>query len=131
MRSVRLLCALVFAAGLPGALAAEDTGAPEVSKAAVKVAAKKRVKKTAKPTGPPARELFGAAKTPAPLAARAIGFYSKGCLAGAAALPVDGAAWQAMRLSRNRNWGHPKLVALVKKLAVEAKEHDGWPGLLV
>ena len=36
-----------------------------------------------------------------------------------------------MRLSRNRNWGHPDLVALVRKLAVETKEHDGWPGLLV
>ena len=65
------------------------------------------------------------------MAARAIGFYAKGCLAGAAALPIDGPAWQAMRLSRNRNWGHPKLVALVEKLAIEAKQHDGWPGLLV
>jgi len=36
-----------------------------------------------------------------------------------------------MRLSRNRNWGHPNLVALVEKLAVEAREHDGWAGLLV
>ncbi|HQS07966.1 MAG TPA: penicillin-insensitive murein endopeptidase, partial [Xanthobacteraceae bacterium] len=36
----------------------------------------------------PARELFGAASGPAPLAARAVGFYSKGCLAGGAALPV-------------------------------------------
>ena len=65
------------------------------------------------------------------MAARAIGFYAKGCLAGAAALPIDGPAWQAMRLSRNRNWGHPELVALVEKLAIEAREHDGWPGLLV
>jgi penicillin-insensitive murein endopeptidase len=36
-----------------------------------------------------------------------------------------------MRLSRNRNWGHPVLVKLVEKLAIEAKQHDGWPGLLV
>ena len=36
-----------------------------------------------------------------------------------------------MRLSRNRYWGHPDLIALVQKLAKEAKEHDGWPGLLV
>ena len=75
--------------------------------------------------------LFGAVKTPAPMAARAIGFYAKGCLAGAKALPIDGPAWQAMRLSRNRNWGHPDLVALVEKLAIEARKHDGWPGLLV
>ena len=40
-------------------------------------------------------------------------------------------AWQAVRLSRNRNWGHPQLVGLVEKLGLEAKQHDGWPGLLV
>jgi penicillin-insensitive murein endopeptidase len=65
------------------------------------------------------------------MAARSIGFYAKGCLAGAAALPIDGPAWQAMRLSRNRNWAHPEMVALIEKLALEAKAHDGWPGLLV
>jgi penicillin-insensitive murein endopeptidase len=110
----------------------EDTGTKDTGKKAK--AAKKEAKKAAskaKPRPTPAKELFGAAKTPAPLAARSIGFYAKGCLAGAAALPIDGPAWQAMRLSRNRNWGHPDLIALVEKLAVEAKEKDGWPGLLV
>lgn len=80
---------------------------------------------------PPAKELFGAKAAPAPLAARAIGSYARGCLAGAAMLPVDGPAWQAMRLSRNRNWGHPDLVRLVERLALEARTKDGWPGLLV
>ena len=101
------------------------------AKAAKKAAARKAPSKVAKPKPTPAKELFGAATAPAPLASRSIGFYAKGCLAGASALPVDGPAWQAMRLSRNRNWGHPDLVALVEKLAVEAKAHDGWPGLLV
>ncbi len=78
-----------------------------------------------------ARTLFGAKTTPAPLTARAIGNYSKGCLAGATALPVDGPAWQAMRLSRNRTWGHPNLIALVQRLAIDAKAKDGWPGLMV
>lgn len=79
----------------------------------------------------PARVLFGAAKDPAPLAARAIGSYARGCLSGAKALPVDGTAWQAMRLSRNRNWGHPRLIALVQKLAEDGRAKDNWPGLLV
>jgi penicillin-insensitive murein endopeptidase len=79
----------------------------------------------------PAKALFGAVKEPAPLKARAIGSYAKGCLAGGVALPTDGPAWQAMRLSRNRNWGHPDLVRLVERLATEARRHDGWPGLLV
>jgi penicillin-insensitive murein endopeptidase len=79
----------------------------------------------------PAKALFGAVKEPAPLKARAIGGYAKGCLAGGVALPTDGPTWQAMRLSRNRNWGHPDLVRLVERLATEARRYDGWPGLLV
>ena len=78
-----------------------------------------------------AKTLFGAVKSPSSLASRAIGSYSRGCLAGAVALPVDGPAWQSMRLSRNRHWGHPHLVALVERLATDSKEKDGWPGLLV
>jgi penicillin-insensitive murein endopeptidase len=58
----------------------------------------------------PAKELFGAVEAPAPAAvSRVIGSYAKGCLAGAVSLPVDGRAWQAMRLSRNRTWGHPEV----------------------
>ncbi len=59
---------------------------------------------------PPAKELFGAVTAPAPLTARAIGTYAKGCLAGAVSLPISGPDWQVMRLSRNRNWGHPRLL---------------------
>jgi len=79
----------------------------------------------------PAKTIFGAIKSPAPLAARSIGFYSRGCLSGGQAIPIDGSNWQVMRLSRNRNWGHPKLVSLVKKLAKDGAAKDGWPGLLV
>ena len=58
--------------------------------------------------GTPAKELFGRKAGPARLQARTIGFYSKGCLAGGVALPINGKTWQVMRLSRNRNWGHPE-----------------------
>jgi penicillin-insensitive murein DD-endopeptidase len=78
----------------------------------------------------PAKKLFGAKKSAANMRSKSIGFYSKGCLSGAARLPDNGEAWQAMRLSRNRHWGHPKLVALLQRFAKEAKEHDGWPGML-
>ena len=63
----------------------------------------------ANPTDPatPAKQAFGRALEPADLQARSIGFYAKGCLAGAQALPINGEAWQVMRLSRNRNWGNP------------------------
>jgi penicillin-insensitive murein endopeptidase len=85
------------------------------------------------PDGPttPAKQLFGRAVTPATLQARAIGFYSRGCLAGAQALPIDGATWQVMRLSRNRNWGHPALIAFLERFAKRVPSINGWPGLLV
>jgi penicillin-insensitive murein endopeptidase len=93
---------------------------------------KKRAKPVAaKVYSPVAKEIFGRQTQPVSLAARSIGGYARGCLAGAKPLPVDGPAWQAMRLSRNRNWGHPALVAYVEKLAQEAQKGDGWPGLLV
>jgi penicillin-insensitive murein endopeptidase len=79
----------------------------------------------------PAKDYFGAAPLPADLAAEPIGFYSKGCMAGGVALPPDGPHWQAMRLSRNRQWGLPVLVDFLQKLARDAAVEDGWPGLLV
>lgn len=86
-------------------------------------------KKTSKVV--PAKKLFGAKSRAAKLAARSIGFYSRGCLSGAKYLPVDGPAWQAMRLSRNRNWGHPVLIKYIERLAKDAKAAGEWPGLLV
>jgi penicillin-insensitive murein endopeptidase len=78
-----------------------------------------------------AKRIFGTAPGPARLEARAIGSYARGCLAGATALPVDGATWQVMRLSRNRMWGHPNLIALVEDIAKRAPREAGWSGLLV
>jgi penicillin-insensitive murein endopeptidase len=79
----------------------------------------------------PAKELFGRKPQPAPLQARAIGFYSRGCLAGATALPINGPSWQVMRLSRNRNWGHPELVRAMERLAAKVPKVSSWPGLLM
>jgi penicillin-insensitive murein endopeptidase len=87
---------------------------------------------TAEPKpGAPAKELFGRKAEPAPLAARAIGFYAKGCLAGAVALPVDGKTWQVMRLSRNRNWGHPSLIQFLERFSAKVPQVAGWLGILV
>jgi penicillin-insensitive murein DD-endopeptidase len=78
----------------------------------------------------PAKELFGRKTAPASVALRTIGFYSKGCIAGAKALPLDGETWQVMRQSRNRNWGHPNLVLVLERLADQAPR-TCWRGLLV
>src|ERR1700687_828378 len=78
-----------------------------------------------------AKELFGRKVLPAAMPTRVVGFYAKGCIAGAEALPINGETWQVMRLSRNRNWAHPAMVALLKRLAVKAHKDAGWPGILV
>lgn len=87
----------------------------------------------ANPSDPrtPAKELFGRAHEGAALSPNPIGFYSRGCLAGGEPLPVNGPYWQVMRLSRNRNWGHPNLVAFLKRFAPKASHASGWPGLLI
>jgi penicillin-insensitive murein endopeptidase len=79
----------------------------------------------------PAKQLFGRQIVPAALAARTIGFYSRGCLAGGRALPVNGPDWQVMRLSRNRNWGHPALIAFLERFARKVPQVSHWPGILV
>lgn len=79
----------------------------------------------------PAKRLFGAKPLPAKMPAQVHGFYSKGCFAGGIAIPTDGAHWQAMRLTRNRRWGHPELIATIERLSRDAAAKDGWPGLLV
>jgi penicillin-insensitive murein endopeptidase len=86
----------------------------------------------ANPSSPstPARELFARKVTPLPGPPQSIGFYSTGCLAGGMELPIDGPTWQVMRLSRNRNWGNPRLIAFLEQLGSNAKK-VGWNGLLV
>src|SRR5262245_56200489 len=118
MRYLAALAAVASLLAVPALLSAQDAelngaaereaakadaeaakpGAPE-SKDAKDTKQAAKAKPAKKAAVVPAKVLFGAAKTPAPLAARSIGFYAKGCLAGAMALPIDGPAWQAMRLS--------------------------------
>src|SRR5450755_2279905 len=78
-----------------------------------------------------AKELFGRKILPAAGPTRVVGFYSKGCIAGAEPLPLTGDTWQVMRLSRNRYWAHPDMIALIKRLAAKAHKDAGWPGILV
>jgi len=87
----------------------------------------------ANPSDPstPAKELFGRARSAAPLDPDPIGFYSHGCLAGGEQLPVNGPNWQVMRLSRNRSWGHPSLIAFIERFAPAAARASGWRGLLI
>jgi penicillin-insensitive murein DD-endopeptidase len=78
-----------------------------------------------------AKRQFGTQTSGAPMAARAIGSYARGCLAGGTALAVDGQSWQVMRLSRNRMWGHPDLISFLESFARQVPREAGWNGILV
>jgi hypothetical protein len=75
----------------------------------------------------PANQLFGAHDAPSRQDPMPIGSYAKGCAAGLVELPETGPTWQAMRLSRNRNWGHPKMIAYLEDLS-RAAVQIGWRG---
>ena len=79
---------------------------------------------------PRANQLFGAKQTASRGAPEAIGGYSRGCAAGLVQLPETGPSWQAMRLSRNRNWGHPDLLQFIERLGRTAQA-QGWAGIYV
>lgn len=77
-----------------------------------------------------ANQLFGAHKSASAQAPAAIGSYAKGCAAGLVQLPETGPTWQAMRLSRGRNWGHPEMIAYLQDLS-RAATTLGWRGLYI
>lgn len=78
-----------------------------------------------------AKRLFGAKPRGSQQKPHPFGGYAKGCIAGAVALPETGPTWQAMRLSRNRNWGHPETVAFIRDLSAKAAQQPGWEGLYI
>jgi penicillin-insensitive murein endopeptidase len=118
-----VVCAVLsLLAGTPAVARAQDTATQEAAH---------RREILAHLPADAAKRRFGLATTPAPGPARAIGSYTRGCLAGAVALPADGPDWQVMRPSRDRAWGHPALIAFLERLAATASREAGWPGLLV
>jgi penicillin-insensitive murein endopeptidase len=79
----------------------------------------------------PAKQLFGKVRLPSNSAAAPIGFYAKGCMAGAVAIPTDGPTWQAMRLSRNRRWGNPAMISLLEQFSRDAVGLGWGSGILI
>ncbi|MEM6886695.1 MAG: penicillin-insensitive murein endopeptidase [Pseudomonadota bacterium] len=79
----------------------------------------------------PAKIFFGAAENGSGGAAAPFGSYAKGCVAGAEQLAETGPSWQAMRLSRNRNWGHPEVIDYLVNLSRAAARQPGWNGIYV
>lgn len=65
------------------------------------------------------------AATPAAGAARAIGYYANGCIRGAVTLALEGPGWRVLRPHRNRNWGHPTLIATLRELGRRVRAATG------
>lgn len=60
-----------------------------------------------------------------------VGSYARGCGAGLVELPETGPTWQAMRLSRHRNFGQPTTIAFLQDLSAFAATQKGWKGLYI
>ncbi|NNG04265.1 MAG: penicillin-insensitive murein endopeptidase [Inquilinus sp.] len=73
---------------------------------------------------------WNAIRSPAPGEPNAIGAYANGCLLGAEELPPEGAGYQAIRLSRHRNYGHPELVQFIIDLGARLDEVGIGPVLI-
>jgi penicillin-insensitive murein endopeptidase len=77
-----------------------------------------------------ASQALGAHRLATTEPAQSYGSYARGCADGLVQLPETGPTWQAMRLSRNRNWGHPEMIDYLQDLSREAAR-IGWAGLYV
>lgn len=77
-----------------------------------------------------ANQLFGAQENPSRQTPMPIGSYARGCGAGMVELPESGPSWQAMRLSRHRNFGQPVLIDYLIDLSQFAQQ-IGWAGLYI
>jgi penicillin-insensitive murein DD-endopeptidase len=78
-----------------------------------------------------ANKLFGAMAAPSAQDSMPIGSYAKGCAAGLVELPETGPTWQAMRLSRNRNFGQPTMVQFLMDLSATARDIGFGRGLYI
>ncbi|SLN21820.1 Penicillin-insensitive murein endopeptidase precursor [Roseivivax jejudonensis] len=78
-----------------------------------------------------ARQLFGTEATASAQRPEPFGYYSEGCAAGNVQLAETGSTWQAMRLSRNRNWGQPILIDFLQDLSRVAAAQPGGEGLYI
>lgn len=81
--------------------------------------------------GVQAKQLFGAHDHGSSQPSEPHGSYAKGCLAGGVELPETGPTWQAMRLSRGRNWGYPQTIEFIRDLSAKAASQPGWKGLYI
>jgi len=78
-----------------------------------------------------ARFLLGGKSSGSKQPPHAFGSYARGCLAGGQELAQTGPTWQAMRLSRGRNWGHPNMIEYLKRTSRKVAKQTSWNGLYI
>ncbi len=78
-----------------------------------------------------ANKLFGAMDAPSDQKPMPIGSYARGCAAGLVELPQTGPTWQAMRLSRGRNFGQPAMIEFLVDLSQQAAALGWGKGLYI
>lgn len=115
---VRLSLTLALIAGLAACGGDKDTSKASVSTQNV---GDDRIAKT----------LFGRVPEGSSQRPESFGGYARGCQAGAVQLPETGPTWQAMRLSRDRNWAQPVTVDYVKDLSRKVARLPSWDGLYI
>lgn len=80
--------------------------------------------------GPASAQTWETVGRPTTGPAQIYGGAANGCIAGAVQLPLDGPGYQAVRVSRNRYWGHPDTVAFVVNYAAQLSAR-GFPSVYV
>ncbi len=78
-----------------------------------------------------ANKLFGAKDAPSAQDSMPNGSYARGCAAGLVELPETGPTWQAMRLSRHRNFGQPTMIQFLMDLSATARDIGFGRGLYI
>lgn len=78
----------------------------------------------------PAAQQFAAVSSASTGSPKVFGSYTRGCVAGAIQLPLDGPHWQVANPARNRAWGHPGLIAVVQSIATKVAQ-DGHNGIII
>src|SRR5438874_522619 len=99
-RGVRTLCLMLLASAWPLAACADPPPPATPST----------------PATPPSPSPWALFRTPTANPPRAIGGYSAGCIDGAVALAKSGDGFRVAKPERNRVFGHPLLVGMIRDL---------------
>lgn len=75
-------------------------------------------------TAPSSASPWETFSTPSEHDPESVGTYANGCLLGGTELPAEGPGYQVVRLSRNRNYGHPVLVSYLADLGLKVDRTD-------